>query len=158
MRKTYALFISLIILFASCKKDSPVAGKHYIGYWHHISTLTLEFENDSIVNATESSSEFVGRFTDKATGYYTWNDSTIVIYLTEGSDENVYLNDFPIIDTFVANNDFSELTEYLNPNNKTATSHPCTLKKYRPWFIGQLLLFVVILIPVTIFLKRKIKR
>lgn len=162
MRKIIIFFTTIILLSSCGKNNSPVAGKHYKGYWKHISYLYLHFENDSIVKAREVSAEVVGMFTDEAKGHYSLHDSTIVICLTEGNSDNISLTDYPIVDTFVANHDFSILTEHKTLKKESDT-YIYKLEQYRPSFLFQhplvaIMLILSIVLAIGIVRKKIIKK
>lgn len=157
MKKIIVFFIAIILLASCAKNENPIAGKHFFGYWKHISYLSLHFENDSIVSAVESSAEFVGSFTDKAKGHYIQQDSTIVVCLIEGNSDNISLTNYPIVDTFVANSDYSILTEYHGSTEKK-DGYIYKLKRYTPWLLSKITLGLIVLISSFLLAKKILKK
>jgi hypothetical protein len=157
MKKLFVFFTAIILLASCAKNESPIAGKHFSGYWKHISYLSLHFENDSIVSAVETGAEFVGSFTDKAKGHYAWQDSTIVVYLIEGNSDNISLTNYPIVDTFVANSDFSVLTGYQGSIDEK-DGYAYKLKRYTPWLFSKIALSLIVLISFILLAKKNIEK
>ena len=82
-----AIMFLVTICFCSCSKDK-LAGREFDGYYHDCERISLNFEADSNVVATISSTDFVGHFSDHVYGHYEFNHPNIIITWTGADPDN----------------------------------------------------------------------
>ena len=73
-----SLAIIVFLCLCSCSKDG-MDGKEYVGYYKPIERMSLEFRKNSEVVGKISSTDFVGRFSDRLYGRYEYKHPHIAI-------------------------------------------------------------------------------
>ncbi|MDO4211051.1 MAG: hypothetical protein Q4D23_04960, partial [Bacteroidales bacterium] len=86
-------------------------GKKYSDYYENCKDISIEFVNDSDVEATISSTDFVGNFSDKLKGKYTLDSNRAVIQWTEVDYDNSEYKTVPTtVDTVAINETKNTIT------------------------------------------------
>lgn len=130
MRLALMLIVFMVILMlSSCMKSEggiPLAGNEYVGTLG-VENVRFSFEDASNVEATITSSEFVGHFKDVLRGTYTYDSSITVIHWTAVDEDNdVYTTIPPYDDTITVDASKSVIILHTKGNEHE-------LKEYRLW-------------------------
>ena len=107
-----SLAIIVFLCLCSCSKDG-MDGKEYVGYYKPIERMSLEFRKNSEVVGKISSTDFVGRFSDRLYGHYEYKHPHIAITWEKAdADNDVYTNVIPCPDSIIVNESLDTLRIY----------------------------------------------
>ena len=87
------LAISFLLL-CSCKRDE-FTGKEYVGYYHPIEQISLDFKAGGHVTARINSTDFVGWFSDKLYGHYEYSNPVLTLSWDRAPHGNWEYKDCP---------------------------------------------------------------
>ena len=123
-----SLALIVILCLYSCSKDG-MDGKEYEGYYNPIERISIEFGRHSEVVGKISSTEFVGRFSDRIYGHYVYKHPHIAITWEKvDADNDVYTSVIPGPDSIIVNESLDTLRLYER-------SEECILPKYHLYHI-----------------------
>lgn len=107
-----SLALIVIICLCSCSKGG-MDGKEYEGYYNPIEWISLEFGKNSEVVGKISSTDFVGRFSDRLYGHYEYKHPHIAITWERiDADNDRYTSVIPGPDSIIVNESLDTLRLY----------------------------------------------
>ena len=79
MRNCRVIILSVALLVVySCQRDE-LTGKEYVGYYHPIEWISLDFKPGGHVTGRIGSTDAAGWFRDKAYGHYGYDDTQLTL-------------------------------------------------------------------------------
>lgn len=122
--------LMVTLCLCSCSKDG-MDGKEYDGCYHPIERLSLQFDKDSEVVGIISSTDFVGRFSDRIYGHYEYKHPHIAItWEKTDADNDMYTSVISSPDSIIVNESLDTLRLYEG-------SEDYVLPKYRLYHIDS---------------------
>lgn len=141
------IFMCICALLHSCAKnnsENPFLGEKYSGYYENCKDISIEFVNDSDVEATISSTDFVGNFSDKLKGKYTLDSNRAVIQWTEVDSDNSEYKTVPTTVDTVAINETKNTITLFQGGEKYLLEEYNFFEQFRKVDKSQRLEFIVI--------------
>ena len=88
------LLVFSALLLCSCKRDD-LTDTQYVGYYHPVERISLDFKAGGRVAARINSTDFVGWFNDKLYGHYGYYNSVLTLSWDRASLGNWVYKDCP---------------------------------------------------------------